>query len=231
MPISPSAELDKPLEMMLSWGALFWPPLPGYACCNTLFALGLSGFGWCLPTVLAPKNCWTWHVLCLVAQSCTILYNPLDYSLPGSSAHGDSPGKNTGVGCQALLQRIFPNQGSNPGLPHCRQILYHLSHQGSPKILERVAYPFSRGSSRSRNWTGISCIAGRFFTSWATREIPEHGIFSYFSGKLHKIHWKGSSVLLSNCALGSRSFLVFYWFCSYSCNFFQWVVRYNEEQY
>ena len=44
----------------------------------------------------------------------------------------DCPGKNTGVGCRALLQGIFPTQGSNPGLPHCRRILYHLSHQGSP---------------------------------------------------------------------------------------------------
>ena len=59
-------------------------------------------------------------------------------SLPGSSVHGGSPGKNTGVGCHALLQGIFPTQGLNPGLPHCRQILYHLSHQGSPRILEGV---------------------------------------------------------------------------------------------
>ena len=47
---------------------------------------------------------------------------------PGSSVHGDSPGKNIGVGCHALLQGIFPTRGSNPSLPHCRQILYHLSH-------------------------------------------------------------------------------------------------------
>ena len=46
--------------------------------------------------------------------------------------HGDYPGKNTGVGCHALLQGIFPAQGLNPGLPHCRQILYWLGHQGSP---------------------------------------------------------------------------------------------------
>ena len=46
-----------------------------------------------------------------------------------------------GVGCHALLQGIFPTQGSNPGLLHCRQILYHLSHQVSPRILEWVAYP------------------------------------------------------------------------------------------
>ena len=44
------------------------------------------------------------------------------------------PGKSTEVGCYFLLQRIFPTQGLNPGLPHCRQMLYHLNHQGSPKI-------------------------------------------------------------------------------------------------
>ena len=55
--------------------------------------------------------------------------------------------KNTGMGCHPLFQGIIPNQGSNPGLPHCRLILYHLSHQGSLRILECIAYPFLRGSS------------------------------------------------------------------------------------
>ena len=82
----------------------------------------------------------------------------------------NSPGQNTGVGNLSLLKRIFPTQGSNPSLPPCRWILYCLSHQGSPRILEWVAYPFSRGSSWPRNWTGVLCIAGGFFTSWATRE-------------------------------------------------------------
>ena len=82
----------------------------------------------------------------------------------------NSPGQNTRVGDLFLLQGIFPTQGSNPGLPHCRQILYQLSHKGSPRILEWVAYPFSRGSFPSRNLTGVSCIAGRFFTNWAMRE-------------------------------------------------------------
>ena len=76
-----------------------------------------------------------------------------------------SPGKNTGVGCHALLQGTFTTQGQNPGLPHCRQILQHLSHQGSSRILEWVACPFSSRSSRLRNQTRVSCIAGRFFTS------------------------------------------------------------------
>ena len=67
----------------------------------------------------------------------------MDCSLPGFSVHGDSPGKNTGVGCHALLQGLFPTYWSNPGLQHCGWILYHLSHKGSPRILERVAIPFS----------------------------------------------------------------------------------------
>ena len=70
----------------------------------------------------------------LVAQLCPTLCDPMDYSLVGSSVHGDSSGKNTGEGCYALLEGIFPTQGSNIGLPHCRQMLYHLSHQGSPHL-------------------------------------------------------------------------------------------------
>ena len=54
-------------------------------------------------------------------------------SPPGSSVHGDSPGENTGVGCHALLQGIFPSQGLSPGLPRCRRILYHLSHREAPQ--------------------------------------------------------------------------------------------------
>ena len=50
-------------------------------------------------------------VLCLVAQSCSTLCDSVDCSLPGSSVCGDSPGKNTGVGCHALFQGIFPTQG------------------------------------------------------------------------------------------------------------------------
>ena len=109
-------------------------------------------------------------VLCLVTQWCPALCDCMDCSPPGSSAHGDSPVKNTGMSCHVLFQGIFPTQELNPGLPHCKWILYHLSHQKSQRILERVGYPFSRGSSWPRSWTRVSCIAGRFFTSWATRE-------------------------------------------------------------
>ena len=73
------------------------------------------------------------HVLCLVAQSCPTFCNPMNCSRPGSSVHGDSPSKNTGMGCHALPEGIFPTQRSNPGLLHCRWILYHLSHQASTR--------------------------------------------------------------------------------------------------
>ena len=117
---------------------------------------------------LFKNDAWTGFVLCLVAQLCLTLCNPMNCSLPGSGIYKDTPGKNTGVGCHALFQRIFPTQGSNPSLPHCRQILYHLNHQGSPRTLEWVGYPFFRWSSWSRNWTEVSCIGGGFSTSWAT---------------------------------------------------------------
>ena len=84
----------------------------------------------------------------------------------------DSPGQNTGVSSLCLFQGIFPTQGSNPGLLHCRQLPYQLSHRRNPRILEWVAYPFYRRSFQPRNWTRVSWIAGGFFTNWAVREAP-----------------------------------------------------------
>ena len=68
---------------------------------------------------------------------------------------------------------ILPTQGLNPGLLHCRRILYQLSHKRSPRILEWIACPFSSRFSQPRNWTRVSSIiAGRFLTNWAIREVP-----------------------------------------------------------
>ena len=97
-------------------------------------------------------------------------------SVKGFGPHGlyspqNSPGQNTGVGSCFLLQGLFPTHGLNPGFSHCRQILYQLSHKRSPRIQEWVAYPFSSGSSWPRNQTGVSCIAGGFFTNRAIREV------------------------------------------------------------
>ena len=106
---------------------------------------------------------WKWKSLSRVQLSVT----------PWTIQSSNSLGQNTGVGSLSLLQGIFPTQGLNPGILHCRQILYQLSHKGSPRILEWVAYPFFRGSSQPRNQTRVSCIAGRFFTNWAMRLEPK----------------------------------------------------------
>ena len=99
---------------------------------------------------------------------------PLPSPTHGLYSPWNSPGQNTEVGSLSLLQGIFPTLGSNPGFPHCRWILYQLSHKGSPGILEwgayRGAYTFSSRSSWPRNQTGVSCTAGRFCTNWAIRE-------------------------------------------------------------
>ena len=82
------------------------------------------------------------------------------------------------LGSLFLLQGLFPIQQSNPGLLHCRQILYQLSHKGSSRILEWVAYPFSRGSSQPRNRTGVSCIAGGFFNQLSYHGNPQKWVKS-----------------------------------------------------
>ena len=106
-----------------------------------------------------------------LAQSCPTLCDPCGLYIPWNCS-----GQNIGVGIHSLLQGMFPspgdlpNPGIKPGLPHCWEILYQLSHQGRPRILEWVADPFFRGSFQSRIRTRVSCIAGGFFTSQATRE-------------------------------------------------------------
>ena len=87
------------------------------------------------------------HV-CLVAQSCPTLCDPVDCG-PPVSVHGDSPDKNTRMGCHALLQGIFPSRGSNPGLPHCRRILYHLSHLYSSQMQDFSKCGLSPATSSS----------------------------------------------------------------------------------
>ena len=94
------------------------------------------------------------------SESCSGVSDSL--RLHGLYSPWNSPGKNTGVGSLSLLQGIFPTQGLNPGLPHCRQILYQLSHQGSS--LEWVAVLFSRQSFKSRDQTQVFHTAGGLFT-------------------------------------------------------------------
>ena len=73
------------------------------------------------------------------SESCSVMSDSLWPH--GLYSPGNSPGQNTGLGSLSLLQGIFPTQGSNPGLPHFRWVLYRLSHMGSPRILKWVAVP------------------------------------------------------------------------------------------
>ena len=80
-----------------------------------------------------------------VSESCSVVSNSLRPH--GLYSPWNSPGQNTGVGSLSLLQGSFPTQGLNPGLTHCRHILYQVSHKASPRIPEWVAFPFSSGYS------------------------------------------------------------------------------------
>ena len=125
-------------ETSLLFHVLFWLLLPDL---HTGFSRGRSGV-----------------IVECESESCSV-------SVRLFATPWNSPGQNTGVGSLSFLQGTFPTQGSNLGLPHCRRSLYKLSHMGSPRILEWVAYPFSSRSSWPRNQTGVSCIASK----WAIR--------------------------------------------------------------
>ena len=81
--------------------------------------------------------------ICLTSQSRSRSVVSNSLQTHGLYSAWNSPGQDTRMGSGSFLQGIIPTQGSNPGLPHSRQILYQLSHQGSPRILEWVAYSFS----------------------------------------------------------------------------------------
>ena len=104
-----------------------------------------------------------------VAQSCPALFDPLWPH--GLYSSWNSPGQNTGVDSLSLFQGDLSNPGIEPRSPVLQAVLYQLSHRGSQRILEWVAYPFCSRFSRPRNQTRVSCIAGGFFTNWAIREV------------------------------------------------------------
>ena len=118
-----------------------------------------DGFLWCLLRQELSWEPWAgetnpgWGT-----SACIFLYLP-HHSPIGFQLHGQTVSFTfmfvtvPNIETDSLLQDIFPSQGSNSGLPHCRQILYQLSHKGSPRRLEWVAYPFSSGSPQPRNWT------------------------------------------------------------------------------
>ena len=81
----------------------------------------------------------------------------------------DSPGQNTGVGSLSLLQGIFPSQGSNPGLPHCRRILYQLSYQGSQESRRLLSESSQIYTEYSREWCEL-----KFSLAQGTRALQKH---------------------------------------------------------
>ena len=97
----------------------------------------------------------------VIAQSCQTLCDPMDCSPPGSSVHGDFLGKNTGVGCHSLLQRIFLTQRLSPGLRHSRQILYHLRHQGGQRRVQLTCW-----GCQSEVYQAVNGVLGRKYRSF-----------------------------------------------------------------
>ena len=117
-----------------------------------------------------------------VAQSCLTFCDPMDRSIPGFSVLGILQAR--------ILKWVavpFSRGSSQPRSPALKVILYHLSHQGSPRILEWVAYPFSRRSSWPKNWTGVSCITGRFFAKLQQTTRPKTYIST--TRLFEHLHW------------------------------------------
>ena len=116
--------LSSSLWTEIKWAGTSAVPLPHMCLCHCNVP-ACADHGIYLPELSTGSLAW----LCFVVQSSPTLCGPMDCSLPSFSVHRESPDKNTGVGCHALIQEILLPQGSNPGLLHCRQILYRVSHQ------------------------------------------------------------------------------------------------------
>ena len=106
---------------------------------------------------------------CLVSQPCLTLCDPMDCQR-GSSVHGHFSGKNTGVGCHALLRGIFLTQGLNTGLMYCRWVLYQLRYQAmvhgvakSQTRLKCLTYKHASHQQKKKNHTIISIDAEKTF--------------------------------------------------------------------
>ena len=103
-----------------------------------------------------------------MAQLCPTLCDPMDYTFRGILQARILEWRNTGYPFPSPGD--LPNPGIEPKFPMLEADSLPAEPQGSPRILECVAYAFSRGSSPPKNWTRVSCIAGGFFTNSAIRE-------------------------------------------------------------
>ena len=108
-------------------------------------------------------------MLCLVTWSCPAVCDPTDCSPPGSPVHWGFSRQEYWSGLPSPPPGDLPNPGIKPRSPTLQVYSLLSETPGKPKR-SGWPLPFSRGSSQPRNQTGVSCIAGRFFASWATRE-------------------------------------------------------------
>ena len=121
-----------------------------------------------------PSYSWFWNTFFMsvpLSRSVILLVTPMDWSCQAPLSIGILQARILEWVAMPSCKRYYQ------GLPHCRWILYHLSPQGRPWILQWVAYPFSRETSWPRHQTRVFCIEGRFFTSWATREALKDRVF------------------------------------------------------
>ena len=102
----------------------------------------------------------------------------MDCSLPGSSVHGDSPGKNYWSGLPCPPPGDLPNKGIEPRSPALQEDSLLSDPPGKPKNTGVGSLSLLQGSPQPRNRTGVSGIAGGFLTSWTTREAQTHWLFS-----------------------------------------------------
>ena len=135
-----------------------------------------------------------YSVLCLVAQSCPTVCDPMDWSPPGSSVHGDSPGKNTGVGCHVLLQGTFPTQGWNR-VSFTTGRFFTVWAPGKPPLQVDDAQLWAPPSPLASFWVQVSgwegCHSEENAGGWRGAEGGQPGDVCEFSGCA--IHWQRDS--------------------------------------
>ena len=142
--------------------------------CHPTISSSVIPFSSCLQSFPASGS---FPMMCLVAQLCPTLCDPMDCSPPGSSVHGNSPGKDTGVGSHSLLQEIFSTQGSKPGLPLCQWILYHLGSQGSPILMSEFQISrFSVTMRSSQEYNNVINIVNMDVKAWILLAIPASSV-------------------------------------------------------
>ena len=125
------------------------------------------------------------------SESCSVMSDSLRHH--GLYSPWNSPGQNTGIGSCSLLQGIFPTQGLNPGLPHCRRVLYQLSYQGSPQRLWEIDHVQSLMKHKT-------CDKPKPFLETQTKVLSSSGLRAVIPG------WFWSLVLCS-CSDWDSSFL------------------------